>query len=41
MLKLLKGFKTRILAKIKALTAIHLINKQNNPNISNLKTCIV
>jgi len=35
------GFKNRILSKIMALTAIQLINKQNNKNINNLKTCIV
>lgn len=35
------GFKNRILSKIMALTVIQLINKQNNKNINNLKTCIV
>ena len=34
------GFKTRILAKITALTVIQLINKQNNRNINNLKISI-
>ncbi|MDL2241905.1 IS982 family transposase [Bacteroidales bacterium OttesenSCG-928-L03] len=34
------GFKNRILSKIMALTIIQLINKQNNKNINNLKTCI-
>jgi len=38
--KTFEGFKTRILAKITALTVIQLINKQNNRNINNLKTCI-
>ncbi|KAA6336588.1 hypothetical protein EZS27_015270 [termite gut metagenome] len=35
------GFKNRILSKIRALTIIQLINKLNNKNINNLKTCIV
>lgn len=35
------GFKNRVLSKIMALTVIQLINKQNNKNINNLKTCIV
>jgi len=35
------GFKNRILSKIMALTIIQLINKLNNRNINNLKTCIV
>jgi len=35
------GFKNRILSKIMALTVIQLINKLNNKNINNLKTCIV
>lgn len=34
------GFKNRILSKILALTVIQLINKLNNKNINNLKTCI-
>ena len=34
------GFKNRILSKIMALTIIQLINKLNNNNINNLKTCI-
>ncbi|KAA6304208.1 hypothetical protein EZS27_044148, partial [termite gut metagenome] len=34
------GFKNRILSKIMALTIIQLINKLNNKNINNLKTCI-
>jgi Transposase DDE domain. len=34
------GFKNRILSKIMALTVIQLINKLNNKNINNLKTCI-
>lgn len=34
------GFKNRILSKIMALTVIQLINKQNNKNINNIKTCI-
>lgn len=38
--KTFEGFKTRIWAKITALTVIQLINKQNNRNINNLKTCI-
>jgi hypothetical protein len=38
--KTFEGFKTRILAKITALTVIQLINKQNNRNINNLKTGI-
>lgn len=38
--KSFEGFKTRILAKITALTAIQLINKQNNRNINNLKIVI-
>lgn len=38
--KSFQGFKTRILAKITALTVIQLINKQNNRNINNLKNCI-
>jgi hypothetical protein len=33
------GFKNRILSKIMALTVIQLINKINNKNINNLKTC--
>lgn len=39
--KTFDGFKNRILSKIMALTIIQLINKQNNKNINNLKTCIV
>jgi hypothetical protein len=39
--KSFEGFKNRILSKIMALTVIQLINKQNNKNINNLKTCIV
>lgn len=39
--KTFQGFKTRILAKITALTVIQLINKQNNRNINNLKISIV
>ena len=39
--KTFEGFKNRILSKIMALTIIQLINKQNNKNINNLKTCIV
>jgi hypothetical protein len=35
--KTFDGFKTRILAKIIALTTIQLINKLNNKNINNLK----
>lgn len=35
------GFKNRILSKMMALTVIQLINKLNNKNINNLKTCIV
>lgn len=38
--KSFEGFKTRILAKITALTVIQLINKQNNRNINNLKIAI-
>lgn len=38
--KTFEGFKTRIWAKITALTVIQLINKQNNRNINNLKTYI-
>lgn len=38
--KSFQGFKTRILAKITALTVIQLINKQNNRNINNLKIAI-
>jgi hypothetical protein len=38
--KTFEGFKTRILAKITALTVIQLINKQNNRNINNLKSGI-
>ncbi|WP_442879602.1 IS982 family transposase [Chryseobacterium sp.] len=38
--KTFQGFKTRILAKITALTVIQLINKQNNRNINNLKISI-
>lgn len=34
------GFKNRILSKIMALTVIQLINKQENRNINNLKTCV-
>jgi hypothetical protein len=34
------GLKNRILSKIMALTIIQLINKLNNKNINNLKTCI-
>ena len=34
------GFKNRILSKIMALTVIQMINKLNNKNINNLKTCI-
>ena len=34
------GFKNRILSKIMALTVIQMINKVNNRNINNLKTCI-
>lgn len=39
--KTFDGFKNRILSKIMALTIVQLINKQNNKNINNLKTCIV
>lgn len=35
------GFKTRILAKITALTMIQLINKQRNRNLNNLKISII
>jgi hypothetical protein len=35
------GFKNRILSKIMALTVRQLINKINNKNINNLKTCII
>ena len=35
------GFKNRVISKIMALTVIQLINKLNNRNINNLKTCIV
>ena len=38
--KTFDGFKTRILAKLMALTTIQLINKLNNRNINNLKTTI-
>jgi len=38
--KSFNGFKSRILSKIMALTVIQLINKINNKNINNLKTCI-
>lgn len=38
--KSFEGFKTRILAKITALTVIQLINKQNNRNINSLKIVI-
>ncbi|MFV0305777.1 MAG: IS982 family transposase, partial [Moheibacter sp.] len=38
--KTFEGLKTRILAKITALTVIHLINKKNNRNINNLKISI-
>ncbi len=38
--KTFQGFKTRILAKITALTVIQLINKLNNKNINNLKVSI-
>lgn len=38
--KTFEGFKTRILAKITALTVIQLINKQNKRNINNLKIVI-
>lgn len=34
------GFKTRILAKLTALTVVQLINKLNNKNINNLKIAI-
>ena len=34
------GFKNRILSKIMSLTVIQMINKLNNRNINNLKTCI-
>ncbi|KAA6321715.1 hypothetical protein EZS27_028664, partial [termite gut metagenome] len=34
------GFKNRTLSKIMTLTMIQLINKLNNRNINNLKTCI-
>lgn len=39
--KTFEGFKNRILSKIMALTVMQMINKQNNRNINNLKTCIV
>jgi hypothetical protein len=35
------GFKNRILSKLMALTVIQMINKLNNKNINNIKTCIV
>ena len=38
--KTFEGFKTRILAKLMALTTIQLINKLNNRNINNLKISI-
>lgn len=38
--KTFDAFKTRIFAKITALTVIQLINKQNNRNINNLKISI-
>lgn len=38
--KTFEGFKTRILAKITALTVIQLINKLSNRNINNLKISI-
>lgn len=38
--KSFEGFKNRILSKIMALTVIQLINKLNNKNINNIKTCI-
>ena len=34
------GFKNRIISKIMTLTVIQIINKLNNKNINNLKTCI-
>lgn len=34
------GFRNRVLSKIMALTVIQLINKRENRNINNLKTCI-
>jgi len=39
--KSFEGFKNRILSKIMALTVIQMINKINNKNINNIKTCIV
>lgn len=39
--KSFEGFKSRILSKIMAMNLIQLINKLNNKNINNLKTCIV
>ena len=38
--KSFEGFKNRILSKIMALTVIQMINKINNKNINNIKTCI-
>lgn len=38
--KTFEGLKTRVLAKITALTVIQLINKKNNRNINNLKISI-
>ena len=38
--KTFEGLKTRVLAKIAALTVIQLINKKNNRNINNLKISI-
>ena len=35
------GFKNRILSKIMEMITIQLINKLNNKNINNIKTCIV
>ena len=34
------GFKNRILSEIRVLVVIQFINKLNNKNINNLKTCI-
>lgn len=39
--KSFEGFKTRLLAKITALTVVQFINKLNNRNINNLKISII
>ncbi|HFK5586158.1 TPA: IS982 family transposase [Elizabethkingia anophelis] len=39
--KSFEGFKTRLLAKITALTVVQFINKLNNRNINNLKVSII